>query len=95
MNGYNDVLVALQWVQADISNFGGDPNQVSLMGESSGSVAACALNTSPRAAGLFQVREQAMFDSATSSCCCCWWWRWCSVDLQAELHLKAYRSVVR
>jgi len=54
MNGFNDVAVALQWVQAHIDVFGGDPNQVTLSGVSQGAVAACVLGVSPRAAGLFQ-----------------------------------------
>jgi len=54
MNGYNDMIVGLQWVQEHVAAFGGDPELVTVMGESAGSVAACTLAVSPRAAGLFQ-----------------------------------------
>jgi len=54
MNGFIDVLVALQWVQNYVRGFHGNPNAVTLWGQSSGSVAVCTLNVSPRAKGLFQ-----------------------------------------
>ena len=52
-NGLNDQIVALRWVQRHIDSFGGDPRQVTIFGESSGGVAVCILNASPKAAGLF------------------------------------------
>jgi para-nitrobenzyl esterase len=54
MNGFIDVLVALQWVQNYVRGFHGNPTAVTLWGQSSGSVAVCTLNVSPRAKGLFQ-----------------------------------------
>eukprot|EP00591_Stephanopyxis_turris_P006139 CAMPEP_0195524502 /NCGR_PEP_ID=MMETSP0794_2-20130614/24377_1 /TAXON_ID=515487 /ORGANISM="Stephanopyxis turris, Strain CCMP 815" /LENGTH=356 /DNA_ID=CAMNT_0040654739 /DNA_START=56 /DNA_END=1123 /DNA_ORIENTATION=+ len=53
MNGVSDILQALLFVQNHISAFGGDPTRVTLSGESSGSVASCALAFSPAAQGLF------------------------------------------
>ena len=50
-NGLNDQIVALQWVQKHIGSFGGDPSAVTIFGESSGGVAVCVLNASPKAAG--------------------------------------------
>ncbi|KAL3931807.1 MAG: hypothetical protein SGBAC_011137 [Bacillariaceae sp.] len=52
-NGFGDIITALQWMKKHISDFGGDPNQITLMGEGSGAVTACALLHSPITQGLF------------------------------------------
>lgn len=52
-NGFGDIITALKWMKMHISKFGGDPNRITLMGEGSGSVTACALLHSPVAEGLF------------------------------------------
>jgi para-nitrobenzyl esterase len=49
-----DQIAALEWVRANIDAFGGDPANVTLFGESAGSLDATALVASPLAAGLFQ-----------------------------------------
>jgi para-nitrobenzyl esterase len=52
--GLRDMIAALQWVQAHIARFGGDPANVTLFGESGGAYSTADLMTSPLAAGLFQ-----------------------------------------
>jgi para-nitrobenzyl esterase len=51
--GILDQIAALRWVQANIAEFGGDPDHVLLFGESAGAVNTCALLHAPAAAGLF------------------------------------------
>ncbi|CAK5098985.1 unnamed protein product [Meloidogyne enterolobii] len=51
--GLWDILLALKWVQINAHVFGGDPNNVLLMGHGSGASAASLLALSPKAEGLF------------------------------------------
>lgn len=51
--GLRDQIAALTWVREAISAFGGDPENVTIFGESSGGASVTTLMTSPPAAGLF------------------------------------------
>jgi para-nitrobenzyl esterase len=51
--GLLDQIAALEWVRDNIEQFGGDPKNVTLMGESSGAMSACTLLAVPAASGLF------------------------------------------
>ena len=48
-----DLVLALQWVQQNIAVFGGDPDNVTIFGESAGAQAVATLLAVPAAAGLF------------------------------------------
>ena len=51
--GLSDQISALEWVRANIESFGGDPSNVTIMGESAGGASVVALQATPMAADLF------------------------------------------
>ena len=63
--GLKDVVAALRWVRDNIAGFGGDPNAVTLFGESAGAGIVTTLMTTPATQGLFH-RAIAESTPATS-----------------------------
>ncbi|EKX62914.1 carboxylesterase family protein, partial [Streptomyces ipomoeae] len=53
-NGLRDQLAALEWVRESIAEFGGDPDRVTVFGQSAGAISIGALLAAPRARGLFR-----------------------------------------
>ena len=51
--GMLDIVAALQWVRDNIAQFGGDPGNVTIMGQSGGGAKVCLLTAMPSAKGLF------------------------------------------
>lgn len=57
----SDMVLALEWVKANIDKFGGDPNNVTIMGQSGGGMKVSALASSPKAL------EENLFQKVVSS----------------------------
>jgi len=64
--GILDQIHALQWVKNNIEMFGGDPKNVTLMGQSAGSISVTTLMSVPQAKGLFR---RAIAESGAPNLC--------------------------
>jgi len=53
-NGIRDQILALSWLKKNIARFGGDPENITIMGESAGAMSVLTLIGLPQAKGLFQ-----------------------------------------
>ncbi|GMH92022.1 hypothetical protein TrVE_jg2768 [Triparma verrucosa] len=60
--GIQDQRMALQWIQDNIAAFGGDPEKVTIFGQSAGGMSVCTLFSNPVNEGLFQ---RAIMQSGT------------------------------
>jgi len=65
-NSILDMVAALEWVKTNISNFGGDPNNVMIFGQSGGGAKVNTLLAMPKAKGLFHkaVNQSGSFRTA-------------------------------
>ncbi|XP_037942970.1 esterase B1-like [Teleopsis dalmanni] len=63
--GLKDQVLALRWVKENIANFNGDPNNITLMGESAGAASTHALMLTERTKGLF---HKAILQSGSALC---------------------------
>ncbi|WP_156032600.1 carboxylesterase/lipase family protein [Parvularcula oceani] len=67
LSGMLDIVQALEWVQANIEQFGGDPDNVTIFGESGGGAKVSLLLGMPGAKGLFDkaiIQSGAALDAA-------------------------------
>ena len=64
--GLQDQQAALRWVQANIAQFGGNPGNVTIFGQSAGGASVCAQVASPTAKGLFErgIPESGFYNAA-------------------------------
>ena len=63
--GLSDQLLALRWIHENIAAFGGDPEHITIAGESAGGASVVNMLAAPDAKGLFQ---QAIVQSALPNC---------------------------
>jgi len=104
--GFMDQLAALQWVQNNIAAFGGDPDQVTIFGESSGGGSVLAHFVSPMSRGLFhrailqspgspgpRARVLPASDLATAEKIAVDWSRSVGVTVDGEAALKQLRAL--
>lgn len=74
-----DLVLSLRWVQTNIKNFLGDPNNITIFGESAGALAVQYLVLSPLAKGLF---HKAVLQSGSA------FFHWNTIDRKNELYAE-------
>jgi para-nitrobenzyl esterase len=81
--GLQDQQFALQWVQRNIARFGGNPHNVTILGESAGGASVCDQVASPTAKGLFQqgISISGFYNFNDNTI---WWPADCKSKLQTE-----------
>lgn len=84
--GLQDIITALRWVQENISQFGGDPGNVTVTGHSAGSMSCIALPAAPTADGLYH--HLASFSGPPSRTVPAWWAEELAHRLLSELGLR-------
>ncbi|CAL8091977.1 unnamed protein product [Orchesella dallaii] len=63
--GFKDQVMVLRWVKDNVASYGGDPNRVTIFGNSGGGASASFLMVSPLSSGLF---HRAISQSGTAFC---------------------------
>ena len=81
--GLQDQQFALRWVKQNIAAFGGNPNNVTIFGESAGGASVCDQVASPAANGLFQrgISVSGFYSFRVNTI---WWPADCKSQLQTE-----------
>ncbi|KAI8422006.1 hypothetical protein MSG28_009911 [Choristoneura fumiferana] len=82
--GLKDQVLALRWVKRNINNFGGDPENITIFGESAGGVSVSYHLMSPMSKGLF---KRAIPQSGASTC------NWPNITEPLEKAIKFARKL--
>jgi para-nitrobenzyl esterase len=84
--GMQDIITALQWVQANIAKFGGDPKNVTVTGHSAGAFSTLGLLAAPSADGLYH--HLAAFSGMASRLVPAWWAEELALAVLTELGIQ-------